>query len=122
MSGDGFDDFIWAQPSEDEVRVLLNDTMGTEFFETDEIDIGAVDALAVGDLDGDGFNDLLVADAIEDRWRAFLNQGDATFAEDVTAPLFSGASDIAIADFDGDGVADIVSVSDSGDDYIYLRG
>ena len=122
VSGDGFDDFIWAQPSEDEVRVLVNDTMGTEFFETDEIDIGAVDALAVGDLDGDGFNDLLVADAIEDRWRAFLNQGDATFAEDVTAPLFSGASDIAIADFDGDGVADIVSVSDSGDDYIYLRG
>ena len=122
VSGDGFDDFIWAQPSEDAVRVLVNDTMGTEFFETDEIDIGAVDALAVGDLDGDGFNDLLVADAIEDRWRAFLNQGDATFAEDVTAPLFSGASDTAIADFDGDGVADIVSVSDSGDDYIYLRG
>ena len=93
-----------------------------QFFETDVIDIDAVDALAVGDLDGDGFNDLLVADAIEDRWRAFLNQGDATFAEDVTAPLFSGASDTAIADFDGDGVADIVSVSDSGDDYIYLRG
>ena len=122
VSGDGFDDFIWAQPSEDAVRVLVNDTMFFEFFETDEIDIVAVDALAVGDLDGDGFNDLLVADAIEDRWRAFLNQGDATFAEDVTAPLFSGASDNAIADFDGDGVADIVSVSDSGDDYIYLRG
>ena len=122
LSGDGFDDFIWAQPSEDAVRVLVNDTMFFEFFETDEIDIVAVDALAVGDLDGDGFNDLLVADAIEDRWRAFLNQGDATFAEDVTAALFSGASDTAIADFDGDGVADIVSVSDSGDDYIYLRG
>ena len=122
VSGDGFDDFIWAQPSEDAVRVLVNDTMFFQFFETDEIDIDPVDALAVGDLDGDGFNDLLVADAIEDRWRAFLNQGDATFAEDVTAPLFSGASDNAIADFDGDGVADIVSVSDSGDDYIYLRG
>lgn len=122
VSGDGFDDFIWAQPSEDAVRVLVNDTMFFQFFETDGIDINPVDALAVGDLDGDGFNDLLVADAIEDRWRAFLNQGDATFAEDVTAPLFSGASDNAIADFDGDGVADIVSVSDSGDDYIYLRG
>lgn len=114
LNGDGFADIVAAQPTANNVRVLLGHGDGT-FSYGEPVDAGSNPYRPVlGDLDGDGDLDVALisglGQAAPDEISILLNLGGGILgprtAIDLT-PYPSSQNDIACGDVDGDGDADV---------------
>jgi len=81
---------------------------------------GAVEGVAIGDLDGDDDADLVLPNRETDAIEVFLNNGDGTFAASRAFPAGDGPIYVTLGDIDGDGDPDIAGKNKYDQDVWYM--
>lgn len=116
---DGKPDLLMRDGTGNALVVMLGNGDGT-FRQTEEVDVGALHATVVGDINADGNPDVVVlnsnyTDEFGTEWTSLahvlLGHGDGTFAgpmrSDLATPPDTYFGSAVIADFDGDGFPDL---------------
>ncbi len=117
LDGDGFDDFVAAEPTG---RVSVVRSNGDRTFAMPETYafFDRTEHVLLADVDGDGNLDMVVGDQDNpgsNNVMAYrLGNGDGTFGGRVTRPLPGFVRDLASADANTDGFADVVVANDLG--------
>ncbi len=76
---------------------------------------GALDSIAVGDLNGDGIPDLVVPNFAGNSLTILLGNGDGTFTPTTASVVMDqGPHDVAVGDFNEDGILDLAVVTQLG--------
>ncbi len=124
FNGDGKPDLVTANFSDDNVAILLNDTVpgaaSASFTFPDSIGVGGGPAsVAVGDFNGDGRPDLATADFFGNTVSILLNDtapgaSGASFTLAASPVVGSGPLGVVIGDFNGDGKPDLAAANASG--------
>ncbi len=112
FNGDGFEDLVVTNDSEDKVTVLLG-SGGSTFRTAFDIQVGTnTGRVAAGDVNGDHVPDIVTIDFNRRRFYAIFNQGDAVFKAPVAFDLHNAGTsaaqlrptDVAIGRFNNDTV------------------
>ena len=122
LDDDGHADLVAANPSANNVAVLLGSGTGT-FGAATTFPTGAFPtAVAVGDLNGDGRKDLAVANENSNDVSVLIGAGDGTFGAATNYTAGGRPTGVAIADFDSDGVSDLAVTNTATSDISLFRG
>jgi cysteine-rich repeat protein len=134
VNGDGLADAITANPTSDDIVVLVAAGGGFQaparFFTLAGSDGDGPSGLAVGDVTGDGELDVVTADLNSDDVSVLEGLGGAAFAAaqvypvDVASPLGQagdGPRGAGLMDMDGDGDLDVVTSNTLSSDVTVLR-
>jgi hypothetical protein len=108
VNGDGFVDIVTANPTSQDVSVLLGNGAGL-FAPERRFFVGSFARyLAVGDFNSDGRADVVVANGDESsEVSVLLGSGEAIFEPERRLEVSSRAFAVAVADLDGDGDGDL---------------
>jgi hypothetical protein len=121
LKGDGEQDFIFADPSLDQVSVQYAQP-GQTFKQDRNNGLLAPGAVAVADLTGGGISDLIVANSGANDVLVYPGLGNGQFGP---ARSFSVGTDpvgITIKDLNGDGIPDLVVANEGSNDVSILLG
>ncbi|MCI0636375.1 MAG: VCBS repeat-containing protein, partial [Actinobacteria bacterium] len=110
LNGDGFLEIVFADRSNDEVRVMLGDGLGG-FTPGDAYAVGDFPhRITTVDVDGDGLADVVTTNRTARSVSVLLGNGDGTLqaAIDTVTDQYGTPQDTTVADLDGDEPADLL--------------
>ena len=107
FNGDGKQDLVVANPSSNNVSILLGDGTGN-FSGPTFLNAGSQPfSVAVGDFNGDGKQDLAVANETSNNVSILLGDGAGSFGAATNFSVGGFAFSVAVGDFNGDGKQDL---------------
>ena len=129
LNGDGKDDIVSANCTDDSITIFLNNgdgsfQPGVYYPVAPETYTGASPvALSIADVNGDGFNDIVSSNFLSGDVTVFLGNGNGTVRIPTIGYATGGSphSPALVADFNNDGKADLV-VLDREFNFVYLQG
>jgi flagellin-like hook-associated protein FlgL len=122
LNGDGIQDIVTANNSDDTVSVLLGDGSGAFTTKATMLVGNNPLSIALSDFNGDGKHDLVTANSSDDTVAVFLGNGDGTFASGSTFVVGDAPSAVAASDLNGDGIQDLVAANRGSDSISVLLG
>jgi hypothetical protein len=122
VNGDGYDDVLTADVTDNVVSVFLGDDGGGFAARTTFAAAQGPTAIAVADLNRDGKQDLAVGCYDASVVSVLLGDGAGAFAANIDYPTGSAPRAIVTADFNRDGKKDVVTVNQSGASVSVLLG
>jgi len=113
LNGDGVQDLVASNYSNNSVSVLLNNGNGTFATKADYATGSSPYFVTVGDLNGDGKLDIVTPNNGTTTISVLLNNGNGTFGAKVDYTTGSSPKAVAIGDLNGDGKADLAVANSS---------
>ncbi|HEX8815436.1 MAG TPA: FG-GAP-like repeat-containing protein [Terriglobales bacterium] len=129
LRGNGKDDIVSANCTDDSITVFLNNGNGSfkpgvYYPESSAVYTGASPvALSIADVNGDGVNDIVATNFLSSDVSVFLGNGDGTVKTPTAGYIVGGSprTPVLVGDFNNDGKADLI-VPDREFNFVYLEG